>query len=810
MKKVIQLTFKLILVIILLLTTTCEDPPIITSLKIGSVTTFAETTATVSAEFIDISSNVTAYGHCWATTESPEVSDSKIINSGIPSKDEFSSNITGLSPSTEYHVRAFAMEGANVIYGSGEKSFTTLDAKYINITAPVASEKWTKGSTQNITWTDNISENVHIELFKGGTLLEDIIVSTESDETHNWPIREGLTSGTDYSIKISSVDDASISSQSETFEISEEPYITITAPTTGNDWQKGSSQTIRWDDNLDENVNIELFKGGAYDSDIAANITNDDTEDWLVPISLLAGDNYSIKISNVSDGSISDESVDFTISAIIPTVITQDAISITENSATLNGTVNANGEEVTVSFEYGETTAYGNVVDAIPLTVSGTTVTAVSADISSLALGTNYHFRLKAENSDGRTNGNDIEFTTSTTKPTATTLAASSITETTAILNGTVNANDYETTVTFEYGTTDSYGDVINFTSNPVTGSTETDVSASLTNLLAGTTYHYRVKAENSGGISYGDDEEFMTNAYYINITSPASDSLWEMAFGKQIEWTDNLTENVKIELYKSGSWSRDIDANTESNGSYTWNIPDNITDASDYQIRISNVNDGSIEALSDNFELFGTISDNEGNTYRIIKIGHQWWMKENLKTTHFNSGTSIPIVTDQTAWQSLTSISLAYCYYNNSTANGDIYGVLYTWAAANYGICPLGWHLPTDKEWQTLEYNIGMSVSDTSYTGWRGTVGKKLKESGTVHWSSPNTGDDSAGFTALPGGSRDNNGYFGGISNFAYFWTSTSYDSQNAWHRGLRDTEEIARSSYLKRFGRSVRCIKD
>ncbi len=165
-----------------------------------------------------------------------------------------------------------------------------------------------------------------------------------------------------------------------------------------------------------------------------------------------------------------------------------------------------------------------------------------------------------------------------------------------------------------------------------------------------------------------------------------------------------------------------------------------------------------------------GTLSDYDGNTYNWIGIGKQAWMAENLKTTRYADGSAIPHVEGTTEWDNLTVTDKAYCWYNNSTANRDTYGGLYTWAAAMngaassdanpsgvQGVCPDGWHLPSDAEWKELEMFLGMSQAEADDTGWRGTdEGGKLKEAGTTHWNSPNTGaTNESGFTALPGGCR-------------------------------------------------------
>ena len=129
-------------------------------------------------------------------------------------------------------------------------------------------------------------------------------------------------------------------------------------------------------------------------------------------------------------------------------------------------------------------------------------------------------------------------------------------------------------------------------------------------------------------------------------------------------------------------------------------------------------------------------------------------------------------------------------------------------------GVCPDGWHLPSDAEWKQLEMFLGMSQSDADGTGWRGTdEGGKLKETGTTHWNSPNTGaTNSSGFTALPGGYRNRSGTVGSsLGNTAYFWSATEYDSSRAWTRSLYYSNSAVFRYYdYKDYGFSVRCTKD
>ncbi len=206
---------------------------------------------------------------------------------------------------------------------------------------------------------------------------------------------------------------------------------------------------------------------------------------------------------------------------------------------------------------------------------------------------------------------------------------------------------------------------------------------------------------------------------------------------------------------------------------------------------------------------------DIEGNVYRTVTIGAQVWMAENLKVTHYRNGDAIPKVTDNTAWSTLTSG--AYSNYNNDGGNVATYGRLYNWYAVedSRNVAPEGWHVPSDAEWKQLEMHLGMSQSLAGATGWRGTdEGGKMKEAGTSHWLSPNTGaTNESGFSALPSGLRYSvGGYFDNLGNCDGFWSSTEYSSDGAWYRALDfERAQVHRYYYgSKQDGFSVRCVRD
>lgn len=194
-----------------------------------------------------------------------------------------------------------------------------------------------------------------------------------------------------------------------------------------------------------------------------------------------------------------------------PSSLTQAATNIATNSATLNGVVIANYLATTVSFEYGTSTNYGQTATPSQNTVTGNEITGVTVDLSGLTEGTTYHFRVKTVNSIGTTFGNDLTFTTLGQAPAATTIAACCLSATGGRLNGTVNANWLPTVVTFEYGLTMSYGNTTTAYQSPLSGNSPTSVNSGIAGLTPSTEYHFRVKAVNSLGTTYGEDKFFTT-----------------------------------------------------------------------------------------------------------------------------------------------------------------------------------------------------------------------------------------------------------------------------------------------------------
>ncbi len=199
------------------------------------------------------------------------------------------------------------------------------------------------------------------------------------------------------------------------------------------------------------------------------------------------------------------------------------------------------------------------------------------------------------------------------------------------------------------------------------------------------------------------------------------------------------------------------------------------------------------------------SVTDIDGNTYQLVTICSQVWTKSNLNVSKYRNGDIIPQVTDPTLWTNLTTG--AWCYYANTTANGTTYGKLYNWYAVNdpRGLAPVGFHVPSNAEWDTLRACLGGDA----------LAGGAMKEAGNAHWIANTDATNSSGFTGLPGGALYQGdlgitGTFQGIGEYGYFWSTTPVLT-SAWYRQLHNFNGyIVKASLYNQNGFSVRCIKD
>ncbi len=205
-------------------------------------------------------------------------------------------------------------------------------------------------------------------------------------------------------------------------------------------------------------------------------------------------------------------------------------------------------------------------------------------------------------------------------------------------------------------------------------------------------------------------------------------------------------------------------------------------------------------------FQIAQIISDIDGNQYRTVQIGNQEWMAENLRTSRYNDGVFITKVIGDMDWE--TTSSGAWIWYQNNFNYEIPFGKLYNWFAVNTGkLCPVGWHVPSDTEWDVL-YNFLNST---------GSGGGKMKATGTSqsgngHWLEPNTGaTNESGFTGLPGGERDESGTYDFTGARGSWWTTTEWTVTTAFYIYLQFNSSLLVGNIAdKNRGLSIRCIKD
>lgn len=394
----------------------------------------------------------------------------------------------------------------------------------------------------------------------------------------------------------------------------------------------------------------------------------------------------------------------------LPTVITNDVTGITATSAISGGIVqNDGGAQIVFKGICWSTTEEPTIENQ--KTIENTEGTFMS-NITNLQPATKYYVCAYATNSVGTSYGQVISFTTLGNIPLINNLSVINLKDKSATINCSINPGDLNTIVTFEWGTTTSYGNTVTVNQNIENGISETSSSSDLINLQPQTTYNFRVKVTNDLGSTYSDNYQFTTYA----------------------------------------------------------------------------------------------VTDADGNGYYSVTIGTQVWLTQDLKTTKYNDGTSIPNVTDATAWGSL--VTGAYCNYNNSNDENLIrtYGRLYNWYAVNTGkLAPEGWHVPTNNDFYAL----------INYLGGDLVAGGKLKESGTSHWLAPNTGaSNETSYSALPSGYRGSVDFpFQGMGSGVFYWSSYDPGIYIKYVNVivLRHNDATAQMFVTsKPFGLAVRLIKD
>ncbi len=370
-----------------------------------------------------------------------------------------------------------------------------------------------------------------------------------------------------------------------------------------------------------------------------------------------------------------------------------------------------------------------------------------------------------------------------------------------------------------------------------IIGTTATDVTTfNDTGLTASTTYTYRVYSYNAGGNSptYSNEITKSTTGvvllstiavFSVGATTAQSGGIISNDGGaaitaKGICWSINSNPTIALTT-----------KTTNGLGSLTYSSLMPLLNANTtYYVRAYVTN--SLGTFYGNEIIFTTrqnsnilgipstnVTDIDGNVYQTVRICNQTWTTKNLNVSRYRNGDIIPQITDATQWSNLTTG--AWCYNNNITSSGVIYGKLYNWYAVNdpRGLAPNGYHIPSDSEWSILINCLDPngSVETNPITGQQGeelnVSGGAMKETGTLRWLNPNNGaTNNSGFTALPSGVRVQDGRFGDSGSSSNFWSSSESGTMSAWGRWLYFSSDTAlKANYeSKKLGIQVRCVKD
>lgn len=492
----------------------------------------------------------------------------------------------------------------------------------------------------------------------------------------------------------------------------------------------------------------------------------------------------------------------------VPAITTSAISNITATSATSGGNITSEGSSTVVNLGVCWSTGTTPTI-ADKKTTDGAGAGSFTSNITGLDGGLIYYVRAYATNSAGTGYGMAMSFTSLGQSPAPTISDATNITTSTAKLNGTVNANYLSTDVTFEYGTTTSYGNNVTATQSPLTGNTNSIVSANISGLNAGTTYHCRIKSVNSLGTTYSSDITFLTLGQSPTATTLAATNITTVA--ARLNGTANANFLSTIITFEYGTTANYGNSVTASQSPLTGSTITNVnaaisglTSGITYHYRIKAVNSlGTAYGNDWTFTLssYGRVTDVDGNTYDTVAIGTQVWMKQNLKTRKYSNGDAIPTTNPATLDIGLETSPKYQWAYNGIESNADIYGRLYTWYAVTdmRNICPTGWHVPSDAEWTTLR----------NYLGGASVAGGKLKETGTSHWNSTSSRvTNESGFTAFGAGNRhgESDGFIN-LNRNTFFWSSTQ---SKGWELYTGDDISFSNSSYPLQSGFSVRCLRD
>ena len=810
--------------------------------EIGAVTTSPVSDITASSVVAggnvtaDGRSEITARGVCWSTAATPTIADAHTTDgSGLG---EFVSNVTGLASSTTYYLCAYATNEVGTAYGEIVSFTTEESAVPIVVTNPysdllatsvtcggnVLSDGGMPITDRGICWSDiNPQPTIYNNVTEAGTngTGEFIVTLTGLNAATTYYVRAYATNemGTVYGETVTFTTIVPVLPTVTTSPVTD--ILPYTATFHGEVVSIGGAllSARGFCYGTSHNPTVE----GTHTEDGTAGGVFESTVTTLEPTTTYYVRAYATNIV----GTVYGEETSFTSSTTPPGVTTNDVSNITQTSASCGGAVTyAGGAAVTAKGLCYSTSENPTTDDNV--IAGGTGTGAFSGELTGLVSNTTYYVRAYATNSVGTNYGEQKTFTTLPyLTPTIEAVEPTEVSYYSFTCGGNVtDSGTYAVTARGLCWATAPNPTI----SNPyiALGSGTGAFTHTFTDLTANTTYYVRAYAINSVGIAYSEQMEVTTLANTAPVVVTNSVNVFGVCQG-------NVTSDGGLDVTERGFcystypnptvYDNHV---TSGSGSGTYTVPlSDLVDGITYYVKAYATNAlGTTYGEQKSFEFYNcgtnTITDRDGNTYNTVLIGTQCWMKQNLKTTKYADGTSI-------SQGGSTSTTTACWYYPNSnSSHKPTYGLLYNWRAVMrnssssssnpsrvQGICPTGWHVPSDAEWTQLtdyvssqsEYVCG---SDNTY------IAKAL--AGTTGWSSytstcavGNTPsqNNSTGFSALPAGS-----YSGSYYNFgdlAFFWSATGNINDRAYYRRLNYSNAYVSRAYENNsYGYSVRCLRD
>jgi uncharacterized protein (TIGR02145 family) len=760
-------------------------------------------------------------GVVWSTSDNPTVESNIGLTINEENDGSFTSSITELTPNTNYFARAYATNAVGIVYGE-VKNFSTQGVPELK--------------------TTNISNITAISAVSGGTITSDgdiavtargVCWGTSPNPTISDNITDDGAGSGSYTSEITNLQSgityyvrAYATNQAGTGYGNELQFTTLTTPTVSTSSITNIAGTTAISGgNVISDGGTEVFARGVcwginQNPTIADNHTTNGS----------GLGNYSSDITGLDYGTIyyvrayatnsqgtayGEERTFRTLN--FPEVTTSAISNISGSSAISGGNViNGGGGSITARGICWSTSPNPTIANSH--TADGTGTGVFSSTLSSLTPNTTYYVKAYATNNAGTAYGDETSFTTTNGHPSVSTIEATEITGTTATSGGNVTSDGgFSITDRGVCWSTSPTPTIANSNTNDGTGSGS--FTSNLINLSPNTTYYLRAYAKNSITTSYGNEVMFTTGAVSLpTLTTTIVTGLT----GTSAVSGGNITSDGGAPVTARGvCWSTsqnptisDVQTADGSGIGVFESNPTGFTEGVTYYLRAYATNTAGtaygnqVSFISIADGTLGSVNDIEGNVYKTVFIGGNWWMAENLKTTKYNDGTSVPIVTDNGTWAGLSTP--AYCFYNNDQSTyGTNYSALYNWYAINnQNLCPIGWHIPTYEEWDAL----------ISYTGGVTIAGGKMKSTRTEpdshpRWVSPNIGaTDEYNFSALPGGQRNYDGSFQQIGSSGYWWTSTEYTNDKVWILTMFSSSSHMQNMFgdFKGFGFSIRCIKD